>query len=129
MSVNDPDARVLDAAVLDELRASVEGDSAFVVDLVEAYLADGAQHVTEVAAALDAVDAAALVRPAHTLKSSSATVGAMRLAGMARELEMDGRAGTLEAASAGERAASVRTAWEEASAALREWVVEEGQRG
>jgi HPt (histidine-containing phosphotransfer) domain-containing protein len=129
MSVNDPDARVLDGAVLDELRTSVEGDSAFVVDLVEAYLADGAQHVADVVTALEAVDAAALVRPAHTLKSSSATVGAMRLAGMARELEMDGRAGTLEAASAGERAASVRATWEEASAALRAWVAEQGPRG
>ena len=128
MSVNDPDARVLDAAVLDELRASVEGDSAFVVDLVEAYLADGAHHVAEVAAALEAVDAAAVVRPAHTLKSSSATVGAIRLAGIARELEMDGRAGTLEAASAGERAADLRTAWDEASTALRAWVLDEGQR-
>jgi HPt (histidine-containing phosphotransfer) domain-containing protein len=128
VSVNDPDARVLDAAVLDELRASVEGDSAFVVDLVEAYLADGARHVAEVAAAIEAVDAAAVVRPAHTLKSSSATVGAMRLAGIARELEMDGRAGTLEAASAGERAAGVRTAWDEASTALRAWVLDEGQR-
>jgi HPt (histidine-containing phosphotransfer) domain-containing protein len=127
--VNEPDARVLDAAVLDELRGSVEGDSAFVVELVEAYLADGAVHVADVVTALEAVDAAALVRPAHTLKSSSATVGAMRLAGLARELEMDGRAGTLEAASAGERAASVRTAWEEASAAMRAWVADEGQRG
>ena len=127
--MNDPDARVLDAAVLDELRASVEGDSAFVVHLVEAYLADGAQHVADVATALDTVDAAALVRPAHTLKSSSATVGATRLAAMARELEMDGRAGTLEAAAAGQRIASVRAAWEEASAALRAWVAEEGQRG
>ena len=127
--MNEPDARVLDAAVLDELRGSVEGDSAFVVELVEAYLADGAVHVADVVTALEAVDAAALVRPAHTLKSSSATVGAMRLAGLARELEMDGRAGTLEAASAGERAASVRTAWEEASAAMRAWVADEGQRG
>ena len=127
--MNEPDARVLDAAVLDELRGSVEGDSAFVVELVEAYLADGAVHVADVVTALEAVDAAALVRPAHTLKSSSATVGAMRLAGLARELEMDGRAGTLEAASAGERAASVRTAWEEASTAMRAWVAEEGQRG
>ena len=127
--MNDPDAKVLDAAVLDELRASVEGDSAFVVHLVEAYLADGAQHVADVAAALDAIDAAALVRPAHTLKSSSATVGAMRLAAMARELEMDGRAGTLEAASAGQRAASVRAVWDDAASALRAWVAEEGQRG
>ena len=127
--MNEPDARVLDAAVLEELRGSVEGDSAFVVELVEAYLTDGAAHVADVVTALEAVDAAALVRPAHTLKSSSATVGAMRLAGMARELEMDGRAGTLEAASAGERAASVRAAWEEASVALRAWIAEEGQRG
>ena len=38
-------------------------------------------------------DAAAIVRPAHTLKSSSAALGALRLAQIAREIEMAGRAG------------------------------------
>jgi HPt (histidine-containing phosphotransfer) domain-containing protein len=43
--------------------------------------------------AADANDAGAIVRPAHTLKSSSAALGAMRLAQVAREIEMAGRAG------------------------------------
>jgi HPt (histidine-containing phosphotransfer) domain-containing protein len=70
---------VLDEGVLVELAESVGGDRGFVVELIEAFLSDGAQQVTAIDAAHAADDAEALVRPAHTLKSSSATVGAMRL--------------------------------------------------
>lgn len=119
--MNQPQPAILDEEVLDELRASVEGDRAFVVELVEAYLSDGATHVAEVEAAVSAGDAAALVRPAHTLKSSSATVGALRLAGLARELEVLARSGAMDA-RAPERLPPLREAWEAAAAALRGWV-------
>lgn len=119
--MNQPAPRILDEDVLDELRASVEGDRSFVVELIEAFLADGATHVTEVATAVSDGDAGSLVRPAHTLKSSSATVGAQRLAALARELEVAGRSGSLEASIAG-RVPKLREAWEEATAALRTWV-------
>lgn len=117
----DPDSGqplVLDAAVLAELSASVQGDRAFVLELVNAYLADGAAQVDAIEAAIAADDAAGLVRPAHTLKSSSATVGAMRLAAASRELEMAGRSGSVEPASG----ASLRSDWEAAVAALEAWV-------
>jgi HPt (histidine-containing phosphotransfer) domain-containing protein len=112
---------VLDEAVLEELSASVQGDRAFVMELVETYLADGPAELDGVAAAISADDAAALVRPAHTLKSSSATVGAARLAAAARELEFAGRSGTLgpDAAGAGRR---LRAEWDDAASALRRWL-------
>ena len=91
---------VLDEATLAELSASVEGDRAFVVELINAYLADGGAQVDAIEAAVAADDAEALVRPAHTLKSSSATVGALRLAAASRELEMAGRSGSLGSDSA-----------------------------
>ena len=47
-------------------------------ELVDAYLAEAPAHLDAIEAAVAAGDAAALVRPAHTLKSSSATLGAMR---------------------------------------------------
>ena len=122
----DPDAGqppVLDEAVLAELSASVQGDRSFVVELINAYLADGPAMVDAIEAAVAAEDAAALVRPAHTLKSSSATVGALRLAAASRELEMAGRSGSLTP-TASAVAASVRGDWEAAVAALEEWVAE-----
>jgi HPt (histidine-containing phosphotransfer) domain-containing protein len=112
---------VLNESILDELRASVGDDRAFVVDLIQAYLSDGEKHVADVEAAIAAGDAASLVRPAHTLKSSSATVGADSLAAAARELELAGRSGTLGEAAT-ERAAGLRAAWNEAGAALRAWI-------
>ena len=112
---------VLDEAVLGELSASVEGDRAFVVELINAYLADGPAHVDAIEAAISADDADALVRPAHTLKSSSATVGAMRLAAASRELEMAARSGSIDATT-NAAAAGMRADWEATVAALTAWV-------
>ena len=114
-------ASVVNESVLDELRSSVGDDRGFVVDLIEAYLSDGEKHVAEVEAAVAAGDAAALVRPAHTLKSSSATVGAESLAATARDLELAGRSGTLADVAAAQ-VAGLRAAWNEAGAALRAWI-------
>jgi HPt (histidine-containing phosphotransfer) domain-containing protein len=77
--------------------------------------------VAEIEAAVADGDAGALVRPAHTLKSSSATVGAQGLAALARDLEVAGRSGSLDASIA-ERVPLLRDAWMEATAALRRWV-------
>jgi HPt (histidine-containing phosphotransfer) domain-containing protein len=114
-------APVLNVSILDELRSSVGDDRGFVVELIEAYLADGEKHVADVEAAMATGDPVALVRPAHTLKSSSATVGAESLAAAARELELAGRSGTLGDAAI-DRAAGLRAAWNEAATALRAWI-------
>ena len=47
-------------------------------------------------AAAEAGDAAAIVRPAHTLKSSSASLGAMRLSGICSAIEEAGSAARAE---------------------------------
>ena len=120
-----PEPAVLDEAVLEELRASVEGDRAFVVELIDAYLADGATHIEAIGAAVDAGDADALVRPAHTLKSSSATLGAARIATTARELEMLGRSGNL-GPGVGDLLDRVRQDWPATTTAMRAWVGREG---
>jgi HPt (histidine-containing phosphotransfer) domain-containing protein len=124
-----PDAEpaVLDKAVLAELQATTGDDLAFVRELVETYLADVPIQLEGIADAIGADDAAALVRPAHTLKSSSATVGAMRLAGVARELEMTGRSGSLDAGGHDglERA---RAEWRAASEVLQTWLAGNASR-
>jgi HPt (histidine-containing phosphotransfer) domain-containing protein len=113
---------VIDENVLEELQASVEGDIGFVRDLVDAYISDSAEQVSGIEAALAAGDAEALVRPAHTLKSSSATLGAIELSATARTLEQAARAGDLSDADTHRAAASVRVEWEAAIAALKDWV-------
>ena len=107
---------VLDQAVLDELREATGGDEAFIVELVETYIAEGAVNLEGMVAAAEAGDAAAIVRPAHTLKSSSASLGAMRLSAMCRTIEEAGRETRSEGlADAVEQA---RTAWQETLAAF-----------
>jgi two-component system, sensor histidine kinase len=115
-----PEAPILDVAVLDELLVSVQHDRSFVVQLIEAFLGDGERQIEQIAAAGAVGDAEALVRPAHTLKSSSATVGAARMAELARSLEHAAREGHTDEAQAS--AGALPAAWSDASAALRAWV-------
>ncbi len=87
------DVPILDQAVIAELRDSIGGDDAFLAELVETYLTEGAELLEGLTAAAAAGDPAAIVRPAHTLKSTSATLGAMRLSSISRGIEDAGRAG------------------------------------
>ena len=107
-------AEVLDQSVVAELRESVGGDNEFVKELVGAYLAESPSHLDALAAAADAGDAAAVVRPAHTLKSSSASLGAMRLAAVAKRLEFAAREGRVDEAGVRE----AQALWPETVAAL-----------
>jgi HPt (histidine-containing phosphotransfer) domain-containing protein len=119
--VTEPAREALDIDALDGLRASVEGDTAFVIELIDAFLADSASQLTAIEAAVAAGDADALVRPAHTLKSASATLGAVRLSATARTLEMAGRAGEVGGADARAAADAIRAEWHAAATALRAW--------
>jgi two-component system sensor histidine kinase/response regulator len=119
--VSELETPTLDETVLANLGASVDDDRTFVVELIEAFLIDGAEHVAAIEAARIENDAEAMVRPAHTLKSSSATVGAMRLSAGARDLEMAGRSGELDGAT-DERITRLRTDWDASVEALRAWI-------
>jgi HPt (histidine-containing phosphotransfer) domain-containing protein len=113
----EPDGNILDERILAELMASTGDDIGFVRELIDTYLADTPMQFEAMTVAVEAEDAAALIRPAHTLKSSSATVGATRLSSLARELEFAGRGGSLDAtARTGLEAA--RAEWQAASEAL-----------
>lgn len=94
------EAPLLDKAVLEELSESVGGDEEFVRELVDAYLVEGQGHIDEMFAAVGATDTTAIVRPAHTLKSSSAAIGAVRLADICRNIEMAGREGRTDGLAA-----------------------------
>ena len=114
------DTSTLDTSVLTALSDSDGGDNAFVADLVETYLSDGAVQLAAIDEAVQSSEAEALVRPAHTLKSSSRTVGTNRLGELSRQIEMLGRSGSTT--GAGELAAEARTEWVDITAALRAWL-------
>jgi HPt (histidine-containing phosphotransfer) domain-containing protein len=119
--VPEPDVPIVDERILAELMATTGDDIGFVRELVETYLADTPAQVDAISAAVEADDAAGLVRPAHTLKSSSATVGAMRLSSVARDLEMAGRSGKLDPAARASLDAA-RSEWEAAADTFAAWL-------
>ena len=85
----------LDAATLEALIEAVGGDRSFLAELIDAYLSDAADMVAGLEAAAASASVEDLVRPAHTLKSNSANLGALRLAALCRSLEADARAGAV----------------------------------
>jgi HPt (histidine-containing phosphotransfer) domain-containing protein len=78
---------VLDEAVLDSLLETVGGDRTFLAELVEAYLGDSPGLLEAMRGGLRGDDRTALRRAAHTLKSTSASLGAKAFAAACREVE------------------------------------------
>ena len=109
---------ILDDKVIAELRESVGGDDAFVIDLATTYLAEGPEHLRALEDAVAAGDIAAAVRPAHTLKSSSASLGAMRLSEISRGIEHAAREGRSDGLAAAVEEA--KAAWAETVAAMND---------
>lgn len=84
---------VIDKSVLDGLRDLMGKEFSV---LIEAYKEDTAEFVKVLRDACDRDDHAALQVPAHSMKSSSANIGAMRLSALAKKLEDQVRSDTLE---------------------------------
>ena len=93
-----PAAAGVDRAAVERLTATM--GAAFVAELIDTFAEDARGQVTSLRQALAATDVDAFRRAAHSLKSTSETLGAMGLAGLARELEAQARAGSLEGAAA-----------------------------
>jgi HPt (histidine-containing phosphotransfer) domain-containing protein len=89
----EPPAPVLDMSVLDELRSILGGE---VERLVEVFLDDTPTIIAALEIAAAGPDMDGLRNAAHTLKSSSANLGAMSLSNAAKRVELGARMGTLE---------------------------------
>jgi CheY-like chemotaxis protein/HPt (histidine-containing phosphotransfer) domain-containing protein len=90
---------VLDPRALDRLRRTLGRQAENMLPgLLEGFLRDAERLLADARRALEQELADDLLRAAHTLKSTSATVGAMQLSSVARRLEHQARLGTLEAA-------------------------------
>jgi len=83
----------IDAAAFARLVEMTGGEIEFVDELVDTYLEDGANQLAALRAAVAAGSSDELVRPAHSLKSSSLNVGALGLGAQCRELEEGARSG------------------------------------
>jgi len=99
-------AEPIDRAALDELVEMTGGDRAFLADLIDTFSTDAAGMIAELEAAVSSGDDAAMLRPAHSLKSNAASFGAHRLAELCRSVEHDARAGAVPDAAA--RVAEIR---------------------
>ena len=107
----------IDRAAFDRLVEMTGGEMDFVDELVDTYLEDGAAQVDALEAAVAAGGASDdLVRPAHSLKSSSLNVGALRLGGLCRELEEAARSGVVP--DAAERVSAIAVGFAAARAGL-----------
>ena len=87
-----PPPPVLALDVLEELKL-IMGEE--YLSLVKLFLEDAPNHIQKLEAAAASNDLAGLVAPAHTLKSSSANLGALALSAVAKRIELGARGGTL----------------------------------
>jgi len=88
-----------DPAALQRL-ANAAGGRELVSRVVDKYLSSSAGLMAVLRDAVAVSDPEALRTAAHTLKSSSAQVGAVRLSALCKELEAVGRSGSMEGAAA-----------------------------
>jgi HPt (histidine-containing phosphotransfer) domain-containing protein len=86
---------ILDPIAFAHLIEITGDDLEFVDELVDTYLDDAHTQLEAMRAAAASGDVEALVRPVHSLKSSSANVGAAALAETCRQLEADARGGAV----------------------------------
>lgn len=90
---NTPAFPVLDSQVLDELVQIAGSETARIVGL---FLEDAPRLITQLENAASAPDLNAMRDAAHTLKSSSANIGAMALSTAAKRVELGARAQKLD---------------------------------
>ncbi|NJN56954.1 MAG: response regulator [Leptolyngbyaceae cyanobacterium SL_5_9] len=97
---NSPDAQtesisVLNSKALKALQDMIGDNPSAMSALIECYLAESSKLVEAIATASQAADATTVFQTAHRLKSSSASLGATRLAELSKALEACGREGNL----------------------------------
>ncbi|MCX6673693.1 MAG: Hpt domain-containing protein [Methanothrix sp.] len=108
---------VIDRSVLARLRElQDEGDPDIIVEVGGLFIKHSPEKVNAIMQSVEDGDARGLHMAAHSLKSSSAYVGAMRLSALARELELMGRSNSLQGAR--ELAQRLKTEFAEVMTAL-----------
>jgi|GEM_PF-474607 len=111
----------LNQATLDTLTMTSKGfDDDFMQELILDYLEQSSQQMAALLQAIEDEDCETIFKQAHSLKSSSATLGAEELAILCQTIEHDGRAKHLDAIKA--ILATFKTTYEGTIAELRSLV-------
>lgn len=109
----------IDTSVLDSYRDFMEEDADdFIREILGEFYANAEELLTTLNAPLTPDSLDEFVRAAHTLKSTSATVGATQLSATAAELEAKGKASALSEMLP--LIATLRKTYDEAKAKLEE---------
>jgi HPt (histidine-containing phosphotransfer) domain-containing protein len=83
-----PDTSSIDPEAISNLRELNPGDGdAFLREIVSIYIEDTPKRIADLKSCLASGDVSAFTRAAHTIKGSSANVGAQLLRGIAERLE------------------------------------------
>jgi histidine phosphotransfer protein HptB len=90
--------QTIDLATFHELKETMGED--FIPELVATYLEEIPELLKTLKQGLEDGNAQTFTRAAHSIKSSSASMGALDFAAQARELEMIGKSGDLSQAGA-----------------------------
>jgi HPt (histidine-containing phosphotransfer) domain-containing protein len=91
---------ILDPGALASLAEMAGGDREFIAELIDTWISDATGQIAVIERALVEGDANTLRRAAHTLKSTSQSLGASQLAGACAEIEAHARDGRIDAISA-----------------------------
>ena len=92
-----PTGEAIDLTTFARLATQLGGR--FVAELIDTFGADARELIATLRRALGEADLDAFRRAAHSLKSTSESLGAVQLAAVARELEAGARAGSLQGAA------------------------------
>jgi HPt (histidine-containing phosphotransfer) domain-containing protein len=90
-----PSEGILDNDAIEALRALGDDDDEFLSEIVEVYLTDAPGRIAEMRRTLSEGNQENLIRAAHSLKGSSANVGAIRVRAAAEKIEHAARHGEL----------------------------------
>jgi HPt (histidine-containing phosphotransfer) domain-containing protein len=104
---------MFDKSKIDQLRDLVDNDPVELASLVEEYESNSAKLLGQIREALERRQAQELSRGVHTLKSSSALMGAAGLARQCEELEQQTRFGSIPE-DAGPKVTALETSYREA---------------
>jgi len=115
----------INAKTIKSLRNMLRGDSAAFAELIECYLTETPKLVQNISTAIATQDAQTLWKTAHQLKSSSASVGAMTLAQLCKQLEAQGRSNKFQ--SSLESISQLHQEYEQVKTALQKELAKEGQ--
>ncbi len=81
------DLPIIDPEAINNLRELSPDDDEFLIEIIDIFLEDTPQRIAELESSLASQDVETFGRAAHSIKGSSANLGAMHLRGAAEKLE------------------------------------------